>query len=147
MVDLRNKDLIKIMWLPDQKEFLFQMRNETPLPIEASLYSLVAQYIDIAKWQEKYRKKYDDWLNKDDDSIYDINNEINMTIIFGLKRINKVMKNEMIFYWFDVDRTFNDHFLWEYCPISNKKLMSLGKEFPKINSLISPDFPLVFPLD
>ncbi|PVD49298.1 hypothetical protein DC498_25740 [Terrimonas sp.] len=146
MEDLKNKELIKVMWLPNQAEVLFKMKDETSLPIKSALYPHILQYIDIVKWRKEYAQKYNDWLNKDDDSIYQIENGINMRMIDSLIEVNKALRHEKIFYWFDIDRTYNDHFLWKYCPISKKELVKLGEEFPKINSLISPNYPLVFPL-
>ncbi|MBN8786802.1 MAG: hypothetical protein J0I84_06920 [Terrimonas sp.] len=145
MEDLKNKELIKVMWLPKQAEILFKMKDETSLPIKSALYSYILEYIDIVKWRKEYTQKYNDWLNKDDDSIYQIENGINMQMIDDLIKVNKRLRYEKIFYWFDIDRTYNDQFLWKYCPISNKELINLGNGFPKINSLISPDYPLVFP--
>lgn len=146
MVDLKNKTLLKIMWLPNENEILFNIQNETFLPLTSDFYSKLFDYIDIDKWKILYSKKYHDWLNKDDISIYDINNEINLKMIDALMQLNKSLTDVMIFYWFDIDRTFNDKFNWEYCPISKKRLIVLGGGYPDINSLISPDYPLVFPI-
>ena len=53
MEDLKNKDLIKLMWLPGEEDILFQMRNEMPLPHEKKLYSYILNYIDIVCKQLK----------------------------------------------------------------------------------------------
>ena len=147
MADLKNKELIKVMWLPNQEELLFNMKDEIPLTIESKLHLKLLQYIDVSKWQNEYAQKYNNWLNDDDTSIWQIENEINMRMIDSLRKINKILRHEKIFYWFDIDRTYDDNFVWEYCPISKKELIHLGKEFPKINSLVSPEYPLVFPLE
>lgn len=147
MEELKNKECIKVMWLPNQKEFLFTMKFETVLPIESFLYLYISQYINMEKWQNEYGYKYNDWLNNDDNSIFDIKNPVNLGMVKSLIELNMVLKFEKLFYWFDIDRTYNDDFIWEYCPVSNKKLVALGGEFSKRNSLISPDYPLVFPLE
>lgn len=145
MVDLKNKELVKIMWLPGEEKILFHIKKEQPLSFESKLYNHIFNFIDIEKWKDLYSKAYNNWLNKDDSSIYDINNDVNLMMITSLAKANEALKNEIIFYWFDIDRTNNESFIWEYCPISKKRLIYLGDDFPKINSLISPDYPLIFP--
>lgn len=146
MVDLKNKVLLKVMWLPKEDEVLFNIKNETFLPIQSKLYNEVFNNFDITKWKKLYGQAYDKWLNEDDSSIYDINSQVNQSMINTLVKVNELLGGEMIFYWFDIDRTDNENFKWEFCPLSKKRLIHLGDEYPKINSLISPDYPLVFPL-
>ena len=145
MVDLKNKELIKVMWLPEEEEILFHLKSEKALPITSKWYNHVLRYIDLNNWKELYRKAYDNWLNNGDSFIYDINNEVNLIMINALIAANETLKNEMIFYWFDIDRTYHENFLWEYCPISKQRLIFLGDNYPKINSFISPEYPLIFP--
>jgi hypothetical protein len=146
MVDLKNKELIKVMWLPEEKEVLFNIKNETVIPIKSKLNSQVFSFFDIDKWKRLYAEAYDRWLNKDDSSIYEVNNPVNQSMIDTLIKVNESLEREMIFYWFDIDRTYNENFKWEFCPMSNQRLIFLGDEYPKINSLISPEYPLIFPL-
>lgn len=145
MVDLENKELLKIMWLPAEREVLFNIQNEIQIPITSKFYDVFSDYIDIEKWRILYGEKYHNWLNEDDSSIYDINNEINLKMIDALVKINKRSSDAIFFYWFDIDRTFYERFKWEYCPLSNKRLLTLGDSYPAINSFISPDYPLLFP--
>jgi len=145
MVGLKNKEFIKLMWLPGEKEILLHMKDEKPVPISHQLYRRVSVHIDIEEWKNIYKLAYDNWLNKDDSSIYNINHDINFRMIMALQRTNETAADVVVFYWFDIDRTFNERFIWEYCPISQKKLIHLGLKYPKINSLISPDYPIVFP--
>jgi hypothetical protein len=92
-----------------------------------------------------YSLAYKKWLNEDDKSIYDISDPLNSIIIDGLIKANNGYTPELFLYWLDVDRTDNEEFVWEYCPLSKKRLIYLGDDYPKINSLMSPDFPLLFP--
>lgn len=142
----RNNDLTKIMWLPDQQEILFRMKTEESLPLTSECYKQIYAFIDLDDWRHLYGRAYDTWLNKDDDRIYDINWNVNRIVIAALAKANEALNQRIFFYWFDVDRTDNEKFNWEFCPISKKKLLKLEPDFPKINSLVSPDYPLVFPL-
>lgn len=145
MGDLKNKDLIKIMWLPGENDILFSMKNEKSLSSNSKLYEQLNNCIDIGSWKKMYAEKYDNWLNTDDHSIYNIKDAVNAMMINALLKFNEMAGNEVIFYWFDVDRTYNENYIWEICPLSNKLLIPLDDKYPKINSLISPDYPLVFP--
>ena len=142
----RNNDLIKIMWLPGQQEILFRMKTEESLPLASKHHNQISALIDIDKWRYLYGQAYDNWLNKDDNRIYDINFDVNQNMIAALTKANEALHQRIYFYWFDVDRTDNENFKWEFCPISSKKLLKLEPDFPKVNSLVSPDYPLVFPL-
>jgi hypothetical protein len=145
MVDLKNKELIKIMWLPGEDRVLFDIKREVPINTSSELYNYLLSFVDIDKWKTLYTQKYNDWLNSDDNTIYDINNEINLVIINALIEANRTIENKLIFYWFDIDRTYNEKFTWKYCPISKEGLIPLGNNYPDINSFISPKYPLVFP--
>lgn len=145
MEDLKNKDLSKVMWLPEEDHILLDIRNEKFISINSKLYYHLSSYINIDNWRDLYKKKYSDWLNNDDHSIYNIHDEVNSIIINALLSLNKDLKSRMVFYWFDVDRTDNEKFIWEYCPLSKRRLIQLGDKYPKINSFISPDYPLIFP--
>lgn len=145
MVDFQNKELIKVMWLPGEREILFEVTTETSIPIDNEVYKILANFIDLNKWTNDYAMKYDAWLKNDNSTIYNINSFINSKMIEALESANKTLSNIILFYWFDVDRTFIEGFNWEFCPISNKKLIELKLSSPKINSLISPVYPLIFP--
>ncbi len=145
MEDLINKELLKIMWLPNENEIFFHMRNEKAVFWNSEIYKSLSEYIDVENWKHLYSKSYQRWLDDDDDSIYDIQSEINKSMIDSLIKLNKTLVSGVVFYWFDIDRTNNENFKWEFCPNSKKRLFTLGNTYPKINSLISPEFPLVFP--
>jgi len=144
-MDFNNKELIKLMWLPDVKEVLLFIKDETFVPGDAELYNQVSTYLDIDQWKIRYSALYDKWLNDDDASVYDVDNEVNQTIINALIKVNSALKDKLILYWFDVDRANNENYQWKICPISKTRLIYLGDEYPKINSLVSNDFPLIFP--
>jgi len=135
------------MWLPDEPHILFKMKTEGFITLDSPLYQSLSTYIDLHKWKDLYKKKYNEWLNNDQNFIYHITDEVNLAMINVLISMNNDLKSKRIFYWFDIDRTFNENFIWEYCPISKKRLITLPAEYPKINSLISPDYPIVFPLN
>ena len=113
----RNNDLTKIMWLPDQQEILFRMKTEEALPLVSERYKQIDAFIDLDDWRRLYAQAYDTWLNKDDNRIYDINWDVNRIVIAALTKANKALNQRIFFYWFDVDRTDNEKFNWEFCPI------------------------------
>jgi hypothetical protein len=145
MEDLKNKKLYKIMWLPEENHIFLDIKNEKFISINSKMYKYLSNYVDWKSWINVYKKKYENWLNSDDNSIYNISDEVNTKIINALLEMNKHLIHEKIFYWFDIDRTFNENFIWKYCPISKRKLIQLPDEYPEINSLISPEYPLIFP--
>lgn len=145
MLDFQNKELIKVMWLPGEREILFKIITETSIPIDNEVYKFLANFIDLDKWAYDYAMKYDAWLKHDDSTIYIINSFINSEMIEALKSANKTLLHAIFFFWFDVDRTFLEGFNWEFCPISNQKLIELKLGSPRINSLVSPVHPLIFP--
>jgi hypothetical protein len=145
MEDLKNKEIFKVMWLPKESRILLNVKNEEFVTLNSSIYERLSIYIDIPRWIILYEKKYSDWLNNDENSIYNINDNLNKKMVDALRQLNESYIDKRIFYWFDIDRTNNPNFDWEYCPLSEKKLIFLGYDYPKINSLISPDFPLIFP--
>ncbi|PSL44866.1 hypothetical protein CLV51_105239 [Chitinophaga niastensis] len=147
MIDLKkqSKELLKILWLPGEDEIIFNTKSERPLPLSSDLYRQLIQYLDIDKWKRLYAEAYKDWLNDDSKSVYKINDKINLSIIEALVKFNKSLDSQSVYYWFDIDRTFTEGFTWEYCPISGKKLIYLGDEYPKKNAFVSPEYPLILP--
>ena len=145
MIDLRNQELIKVMWIPGEDEILFDIKNGIPIPLTSKLYVYLAEHISVNKWRDLYKAKYEDWLYKDDASIYDINHKVNTTMIYAISKVNETLSGKMLLYWFDVDRTTNENFVWQECPLSQNRLLRLGANYPHINVLMSPDYPLIFP--
>ncbi|WP_212002739.1 hypothetical protein [Chitinophaga sp. HK235] len=147
MADLKkqNKEIFKIVWLPGEHEIIFNAKTESPLSLKSPLYELLNQYLDIDKWKIQYNQLYLDWLDGNSESIYNINDQINLSIIDALIKLNKILDQQAIYYWFDIDRTFTEGFTWKYCPISGEELICLGSGYPEKNAFISPRYPLIFP--
>jgi hypothetical protein len=145
MIDTANKLMYKVMWVPGHEGIIWDIHNEEQVPVDDTLYSTLKKYIDIEKWEETYKSEYHSWLEADNNSIHDINNEVNLLMIEAIGKANNSLVDKLIFYWFDIDRTDVDNFYWEYCPLSNKKLVALGNNYPKMNSFISIDYPIIFP--
>ncbi len=133
------------MWLPGEEKILFDAKTDSEIGLDSNLYVLLTKYIKIETWKNSYQEKYYNWLNKDDNSIYNINDDININMVNALTKVNEILKDEMIFYWFDVDRTNIEYFNWKYCPISKKKIILLEKSYHYLNRLVSPVYPLIFP--
>ena len=145
MEGLKNRNITKLVWLPEEKQLLFDAKSQEYLSLESDAFRQILMFIDLDRWTASYSVAYKKWLNEDDMSIYDFNYPVNAVIIDGLIKANRGSEPELLLYWFDVDRTDNEEFVWEYCPLSGRKLINLGEDYPKINSLVSPDFPLIFP--
>ena len=97
VVDFKNRELIKVMWLPEAKEVLLFINNEAFVPGDAELYNQVSAYIDIDQWKDLYSTFYYKWLNDDDASIYDITHEVNHTMINALIKVNSDLKDRLFF--------------------------------------------------
>jgi hypothetical protein len=65
-------------------------------------------------------------------------------MINALAAANEALTDKAFLYWFDVDRTLNADFIWEFCPLSGKRLMPLDGSDSQVSLLISPDYPLIF---
>jgi hypothetical protein len=143
MVDSGKKEILKIVWLPDD-ELIFYASDDRPLPLNSDVYRRLAECFDVLQWRFAYSQAYTDWLNGDNAAIYNINDTLNLSIIDALIKLNESLDHQIIYYWFDADRSVED-FFWDLCPLSGKKLLPLGKEYCGKNALISPRFPLIFP--
>ena len=144
MIDTKNKELFKVMWAADE-EIIFDVKTELSLPLTSKIYTHLSDYIDVDLWRDSFTIQYRDWLNSDNESIYDIHNTVNVEMINALSKMNEILINKIVFYWFDVDRTFYGDFQWMVCPLSGKQLIHLDSQYPKKNALISPVYPLIFP--
>ncbi|HEY8956610.1 hypothetical protein [Chitinophaga sp.] len=142
----KNNEIFKIVYLPQESEIIFNAKYETPVSLHSDLYSKLLTHIDINEWKCLYEKAYRDWLNDVSDAVCNIHDPVNMLMIAALIQLNETLPDRRLYYWFDVDRTYNEGFTWKYCPISGKELILLGDGYPKKNYFISPEYPLVFPI-
>lgn len=148
MEDLKNKSIrYKVMFVPNEESIIWDVFSETPLPVKTISYNLLNSFINIEEWKKIFGIKFYKWLNDDDLSIFDINNAINVEMINALKEVNNHLSDEYIFFWFDRDRTYLDNYKWVNCPISGLPLIDLGPRYPDLNRLISPNHPLIFPIN
>jgi hypothetical protein len=136
---------LKIMSLAGQDEIIWDMESDEELPIDHVAYIKLNKYIDLHAWNKAFNDKFMAWLELDDLTMYNIHDPINMEMIEAVIDANLINDGFKLFYWFDVNRDITLNFNWKYCPISNSRLMNLGKNFHRKNRLISSSFPLVFP--
>jgi hypothetical protein len=97
MADLKNKELFKVMWAYET-EILWYAKTENALDLNCSLYKELENYIDIEGWKASYKEKYNNWLEDNDNSIYNIKDNLNMVMVSALININKGLKNEIVLY-------------------------------------------------
>lgn len=133
------------MWTPGEGSMLFDIVSELEQPFNSQIYDNTNKFIDLQSWRNEYAKFYKEWLEFDDDSIYNLNSNFFSDTLKKLSELNSYLKEMSVYLWFDIDRTWIDQFIWEKCPISGKHLLNLGTEFPEINRLVSPDYPLILP--
>lgn len=147
MEDLKNKKLLKIMWLPGEESFIWEMKDETQVGLYSDIQSLVQKHINMQEWSKAYESLYKKWLNEDVMEIYNLNNNVNARMLSEIKQFNEMHKCDyLIFYWFDEDRTNSEKaFSRTVSPLSLDKLIDLGERYHYLNRLISLKDYLVLP--
>jgi hypothetical protein len=143
--DLKGKQLLKIMWVPGAESLLWNMKDESQLSSQSAIYKLVEGNSEIVSWASRFDQLYEQWLEGDNDVIYDVKHEVNREILSILRTLNTSLSELAIFYWFDVDRTDNDDFVWTESPFSGKPLLDLGPDYHFLNRLVSLEDYVVFP--
>jgi len=138
-------DYFKIMVTGNDEGIIWDISKEIEIKSNHIVFKHLSNEIDFLKWKIQYLDLYKKWLIDEDDSVYDINNLININMINALIVTNMKMVDYKLYYWFDVDRDKYPDYIWEKCPLSKLDLIILPNEFHKNNRKISPEFPLIFP--
>jgi len=133
------------MWLSNETEIIFNMKDEAPLSLKENPYYVLNKFISLKEWVKQYTLEYRKWLNDEQNSICDIRNRLNSEMIDAIKKANDLLNDDAIFYWFDIDRTYNEGFEWKTCPITGNKLVDLGSEYTEMNQLVCFSSFLVLP--
>lgn len=149
MVDLRNRNLVKIMWLPGDPKVVWDMKSELQIPASDPVYNLFNQYMDLNRWSLEYEHLYHKWLEGASRDIYNLSHQLNLSILRAIGKVNSHQgseSNRIIFYWYDKDRTLEKTFTpWKRDPILGGPLLDLGENYHYLNRLISLDSFLVLP--
>ena len=107
---------------------------------------LINQHIDFNNWIANYNMYYKKWLDEDDETIFNFNSPLLSTILEVIKKVNEKLDiDKHLFFWYDIDRTFNEDYYWENCPVTKSKLINLGENYFYTNRLISSNIDLVLP--
>lgn len=132
------------MWA-NKEEIIWNMRDEKSVPLDNILYKYLEKFIDYRIWQKEFHKEYLKWLAGENENIYDVNFSLNSQIIDILPKLNEKLnsQNIYVFYWFDIDRSVDENFNWEFCPMTNELLTNLN--IKNNNSLICKKCYLTFP--
>ncbi len=136
------------MYLPDNKSIIWNMQNEQLAENQLNVYfmNLLNRYQDIYKWIADYEIYYKEWLNNDENTIFELNHTLLQSILQTTQQVNKELpENQHLYYWFDIDRAVNENFEWKHCPITNEPLINLGADYFYTNRFVSPKVDLVFP--
>jgi hypothetical protein len=144
MEDLKNK-LLKLMWVPETKEIIWDMQTEEPVPADNGIYKEVNSVFNLEKWSNEFKTIYSAWLDEDNEELYDITNAFYKKTLEHLEIVNKNAKVYQLYLWFDVDRTLNESFLWKNCPLTQTPLVRLPENYHYLNRFISRRKFLVLP--
>ncbi|WP_250632378.1 hypothetical protein [Rhodoflexus caldus] len=151
MEDLKNHKFYYLMWLPHVRNIIWEARNKKALPQKTlvegiNLYEMLNNVVNLAKWRKQYTALYRQWLENDDNRIFDLQHPVNAQIIHGLKNINSLLPSHIhLCYWYDVDRSLDEDFIWENSPLSGKRLIDLGEDFFEENRLWDKENNLLLP--
>jgi len=151
MEDFKNHKFYFVMWLPAEKNSIWGAKTKTQLVqnelVEGiDLYVLLNQQIDLETWRKAYGVLYQNWLENDDLAIFDLQNPIIQNLLNALQIINKNLpENLHLCFWYDIDRTENEAFIWQKSPISEQHLIDLGTDFFHQNRLWDKDNFLLMP--
>ncbi len=141
-------DYFKIMVLPHDEDILWDMKTGDQLPMSHKAYSYIQEssHFNVSAWVHAYSDLYIDWLKNDNLAIYDIDSVINKEILDFITKIQPNLPFKLYF-WFDVNRDLKEGYLWTVCPISKQPLLELNDDFSLLNKLVSPIYPITFPVD
>ena len=73
----------KLMLTVPEENILWDIVEEK-VQTSCLCYSYLSKYIDLEKWKLSFFSLYRRWVEEDDYSIYDINNDVNISIINAL---------------------------------------------------------------
>lgn len=124
---------------------IWHVQTEENVALSHPVYQFLWKEINWMNWKEDYLTAYHNWLDSDDESIYDINAPTNRRMIDAITRVNNRSEMFKIYYWFDIDRDKNPNHIWSICPLSNEPLKDLPVDTHRNNRKVSPSIPLIFP--
>jgi hypothetical protein len=134
--------MLKIMWV-DAGTFLWNFGEETPSDVQSLSASLQAALSD---WASQFRDAYRKWLDDEPDA-----SSILHDIRSSLHSKGQILRDKLadetgqaVYYWFDVDRSEQENFQWEYCPLCSLPLTETSNANPN-DRLVCERSKLVFP--
>lgn len=99
----------------------------------------------VMAWKQPFIKHYMNWLHNDaEDNFSNLKEAYIYNLLLHLKQVN--VKGHRLYYWNDVDRTKLTDYKWTHCPLSYEKLIDLGPSIAENNRLVSPIYPICFPV-
>ena len=108
-------------------------------------YKEVNSVFNLEDWSNEFKLIYSAWLEEDKGELYNITNTFYKKTLQNLEQINKNAKDYQLYLWFDVDRTLDENFVWETCPLTQTQLVRLPEGYHYLNRLISKKKFLVLP--
>ena len=134
------------MYIPGEESPVWDIELEEPISVSDPLLAILEKEVGTSEWIREFAEIYNLWLEDDSNEMYDIFNEVNLSMIKKLDHYNSTAQ-EKVYYWFDVDRVEHPDFKWKTCPLSNSELIDLGEKVPKKNRLMSKNHSIIFPID
>lgn len=134
----------KVMATVPKENIIWDISTEVVVHSSSVCYEHLSAEIDTDEWKKSFFNLYNMWLNEEDDAVYNIWHEVNMSMVRALAKINKEADFK-IYYWFEVDRDKYPDFVWIKCPLTGTDLIDLPAYYSKNNRKIAVGNPLVFP--
>lgn len=137
--------MLKLMWLPESTSMIWDMQVESIVSEKA--ISVVPNYksSEIASWAEWFEELYRRWLADQSNEVFNIYHKVNEQALSIVRTLNARNSRFAFFYWFDVDRSTNENFLWTTSPLSGSDLIDLGPKYHPKNRLVSLSDSIVVP--
>lgn len=145
MEALEGKRLLKLMWLPEPKSMIWDMKDESPVGESSISVVLDSKGAEIASWAQRFEVLYRRWLADQSSEVFDVDHNVNEQALSIVRNLNARNSRFAFFYWFDVDRSTNENFLWTTSPLSGIDLIDLGPKYHPKNRLVSLSDSIVVP--
>lgn len=138
------KKNVKLMWMPGESWdlcFYNMLSNELFQLDSCNCFDSRL----MKDWYKQYGYLYDVWLNQDRSKLYDLKRPVHTDMIRYLAGVNEKLSDLRFYYWYDVDRSVKENYIWKECPLSGEKLESLGENYFYTNRLVSSVYPVCLP--
>jgi hypothetical protein len=139
---MKKEELFKIMWVGNNQPILWDIYSENAAP--GDIVFQIKNAINFSDWLDKYKKDYTDWLDDENDNIFNLDIEAYDSLLKSIQKFNIHSSGFKIYYWYDVDRSKQPNFKWTRCIRCNSDLEEI-KEANYLNRYVCVKDCLVYP--